>query len=76
MPLRKVISTLHTMGGTAKVLGEGNVRIPLGSSPDSMIADVDFHIVHEDSPMILGLPDITMMGWYINESASVCYDFT
>jgi hypothetical protein len=28
MPLRKFVSTLHTMGGTTKVLGEGNVRIP------------------------------------------------
>jgi hypothetical protein len=43
----------------------------VGSSPDSIIADVDFLIVNEDFPMILGLPDITMMGWSINESASV-----
>jgi hypothetical protein len=71
MPLRKVLSTLHTMGGTTKVLGEGNGRIPLGSWPDCMITDFDFRIVKEDSPMILGLPDITMVGWYINESACV-----
>jgi hypothetical protein len=48
VPLRRIVLTLHTMGGTTKVLGEGNVRIPLRSSPDSIIADVDFRIVNED----------------------------
>jgi hypothetical protein len=43
----------------------------LGSTPESIIADVDFLIVNEDSPMILGLPDKIMTGWPINESASV-----
>jgi hypothetical protein len=39
-----------------------------------MIADVDFRFVNEDSPMILGLPDITMMGWSINESVLILRD--
>jgi hypothetical protein len=71
MLMKKVFSSLRTMGGRANMVGLGNLTISLSSLPDAACEIIDFNIVNECSPMVLPLPDVKMLLWALDVRLNV-----
>lgn len=56
--------TIRVIGGTGTIIGEATIQIPLSAL--SMISDVDFSNIQEESPSLLSNRDMLINDQYIS----------